>query len=165
MSLDIYNLDNYEYNVKISYRTQYISGVEAQSIEHLKDFFLGSRSAVSGIGTLLIISRNLRKHTTRPPNFLNFPFFAPRKDSERKLVPLQVYKWNLVPEIAVPLRAENSEYVKKKYGGYFGVFVRMLVEEGKTWDIFRMLAEEGKIRDIPNAGGGRENLGHIPNDG
>ncbi|KAF2294230.1 hypothetical protein GH714_008425 [Hevea brasiliensis] len=29
-------------------------------------------------------------------------------------------------KFAVLLCAEDSEYVKKKYGGYFGVFVRML---------------------------------------
>ncbi|KAJ9552187.1 hypothetical protein OSB04_016232 [Centaurea solstitialis] len=33
------------------------------------------------------------------------------------------------------LCAEDSNYVKKKYGGYFGVFVAMLAEEGEIWDI------------------------------
>ncbi|XP_009619550.1 gamma-glutamyl peptidase 5-like [Nicotiana tabacum] len=41
-------------------------------------------------------------------------------------------------KFAVLLCAEDSEYVKKKYGGYFGVFVRMLAEEGETWDVFRV---------------------------
>lgn len=41
-------------------------------------------------------------------------------------------------KFAVLLCAEDSEYVKKKYGGYFGVFVRMLAEEGETWDFFRV---------------------------
>ncbi|CAO2815765.1 unnamed protein product [Amaranthus hypochondriacus] len=37
-------------------------------------------------------------------------------------------------KFAVLLCAEDSEYVKKKYGGYFGVFVRMLGEEGSCSD-------------------------------
>ncbi|XP_022149138.1 gamma-glutamyl peptidase 5-like [Momordica charantia] len=43
---------------------------------------------------------------------------------------------------AVLLCAEDSEYVKKKYGGYFGVFVKMLGEEGEAWDLFRVAAGE-----------------------
>ncbi|KAL9257445.1 Gamma-glutamyl peptidase 5-like protein [Drosera capensis] len=43
---------------------------------------------------------------------------------------------------AVLLCADDSEYVKKKYGGYFGVFVRMLGEEGQEWDGFRVAANE-----------------------
>nr|GEW77693.1 gamma-glutamyl peptidase 5-like [Tanacetum cinerariifolium] len=39
---------------------------------------------------------------------------------------------------AVLLCAEDSDYVKKKYNGYYGVFVRMLAEEGETWDVFRV---------------------------
>ncbi|XP_065871926.1 gamma-glutamyl peptidase 5-like isoform X2 [Euphorbia lathyris] len=39
---------------------------------------------------------------------------------------------------AVLLCAEDSEYVKKKYGGYFGVFVRMLGEEGEAWVVYRV---------------------------
>lgn len=42
----------------------------------------------------------------------------------------------------VLLCAEDSEYVKKKYGGYFGVFARMLGEEGETWDMFRVAGGE-----------------------
>lgn len=38
--------------------------------------------------------------------------------------------------------AEDSEYVKKKYGGYFGVFVRMLGEEGETWDVYKVACGE-----------------------
>ncbi|XP_061359993.1 gamma-glutamyl peptidase 5-like [Gastrolobium bilobum] len=38
----------------------------------------------------------------------------------------------------VLLCAEDSEYVRKMYGGYFGVFVRMLAEEGDTWDEFKV---------------------------
>lgn len=43
---------------------------------------------------------------------------------------------------AVLLCAEDSEYVKKKYGGYFGVFVKMLAEEGEIWDMYRVAAGE-----------------------
>ncbi|KAK6143656.1 hypothetical protein DH2020_024004 [Rehmannia glutinosa] len=32
--------------------------------------------------------------------------------------------------------AEDSDFVKKMYGGYYGVFVRMLKEDGETWDVF-----------------------------
>ncbi|KAM0028534.1 putative class I glutamine amidotransferase [Helianthus debilis subsp. tardiflorus] len=39
---------------------------------------------------------------------------------------------------AVLLCAEDSDYVKKKYGGYFGVFVRMLAEDGEIWDVYRV---------------------------
>ncbi|WCJ18207.1 Class I glutamine amidotransferase-like superfamily protein [Euphorbia peplus] len=38
----------------------------------------------------------------------------------------------------VLLCAEDSEYVKKMYGGYFGVFVRMLGEEGETWVVYKV---------------------------
>lgn len=38
---------------------------------------------------------------------------------------------------AVLLCAEDSEYVKKFYGGYFKVFVELLGEEGEIWDIYR----------------------------
>ncbi|GMY20212.1 gamma-glutamyl peptidase 5 [Fagus crenata] len=40
---------------------------------------------------------------------------------------------------AVLLCAEDSDYMKKMYGGYFGVFVRMLAEEGETWDVYRVI--------------------------
>ncbi|KAF9603295.1 hypothetical protein IFM89_034644 [Coptis chinensis] len=40
---------------------------------------------------------------------------------------------------AVLLCAHDSEYVKKKYGGYFGVFVSLLREdEGESWDVYRV---------------------------
>lgn len=42
----------------------------------------------------------------------------------------------------VLLCAEDSEYVKTKYGGYFGVFVEMLAEQGETWDMYRVVAGE-----------------------
>ncbi|KAK4271332.1 hypothetical protein QN277_020041 [Acacia crassicarpa] len=43
---------------------------------------------------------------------------------------------------AVLLCAEDSEYVRKKYGGYFGVFIRMLAEEGETWDVYKVVSGE-----------------------
>lgn len=43
---------------------------------------------------------------------------------------------------AVLLCADDSDYVKKMYGGYFGVFVRMLAEEGETWKVFRVAGGE-----------------------
>ncbi|OAY39471.1 gamma-glutamyl peptidase 5 [Manihot esculenta] len=45
-------------------------------------------------------------------------------------------------KFAVLLCAEDSEYVKKKYGGYFGVFVRMLGEEGETWVVYKVASGE-----------------------
>lgn len=43
---------------------------------------------------------------------------------------------------AVLMCAEDSEYVKKMYGGYFGVFVRMLEEEGENWEMFKVASGE-----------------------
>jgi GMP synthase-like glutamine amidotransferase len=43
---------------------------------------------------------------------------------------------------AVLLCAEDSEYVIKMHGGYFGVFERMLAEEGETWDVYRVASGE-----------------------
>ncbi|GLU08064.1 hypothetical protein SLE2022_249930 [Rubroshorea leprosula] len=43
-----------------------------------------------------------------------------------------------VKRFAVLLCAEDSDYVKRKYGGYFGMFVKMLAEEGEKWDAFRV---------------------------
>ncbi|KAK6135469.1 hypothetical protein DH2020_030794 [Rehmannia glutinosa] len=45
-------------------------------------------------------------------------------------------------KFAVLLCAEDSDYVKKVYGGYYGVFVRMLKEEGENWDVFRVARGE-----------------------
>lgn len=43
---------------------------------------------------------------------------------------------------AVLLCAEDTEYVKKIYGGYFGVFVGMLAEEGEMWDVYQVCLGE-----------------------
>ncbi|XP_042507365.1 gamma-glutamyl peptidase 5-like [Macadamia integrifolia] len=51
---------------------------------------------------------------------------------------------------AVLLCAEDSEYVKKFYGGYFEVFVGMLGEKGEIWDIYRVTSgdfpEDDKLK-------------------
>ncbi|RVW19839.1 Gamma-glutamyl peptidase 3 [Vitis vinifera] len=52
---------------------------------------------------------------------------------------------------AVLLCAEDSEYVKKKYGGYYGVFVKMLGEEGEKWDVYRVAL--GQFPDDDEIGG------------
>ncbi|GLT98013.1 hypothetical protein SLE2022_155470 [Rubroshorea leprosula] len=47
-----------------------------------------------------------------------------------------------VKRFAVLLCAQDSDYVKRKYGGYLGVFVKMLGEEGEAWDVFRVASGE-----------------------
>ncbi|KAJ3674658.1 hypothetical protein LUZ60_005274 [Juncus effusus] len=43
---------------------------------------------------------------------------------------------------AVLLCAEDSDYVKKAYGGYFGVFAALLAEEGEEWRLYRAVQGE-----------------------
>lgn len=43
---------------------------------------------------------------------------------------------------AVLMCAEESEYVRKRYGGYYGVFARMLAEEGERWDVYKVARGE-----------------------
>lgn len=43
---------------------------------------------------------------------------------------------------ALLLAAKDSEYVKKKYNGYFNVFVGAFGDEGKSWDLFRVVEGE-----------------------
>ncbi|OIV96186.1 hypothetical protein TanjilG_14863 [Lupinus angustifolius] len=38
--------------------------------------------------------------------------------------------------------AEDSDYVRNKHGGYFGVFMRMLAEEGERWDMYKVARGE-----------------------
>ncbi|KAL3814367.1 hypothetical protein ACJIZ3_015635 [Penstemon smallii] len=45
-------------------------------------------------------------------------------------------------KFCVLLCAEDSEYVKKMHGGYYGVFVKMLKEEGERWDLFKVAKGE-----------------------
>ncbi|OWM63667.1 hypothetical protein CDL15_Pgr008210 [Punica granatum] len=45
-------------------------------------------------------------------------------------------------KFAVLLCAEDSEYVKSKYAGYFGVFKAMLAGPGEEWDVFRVTRGE-----------------------
>ncbi|KAE8708397.1 Cox19-like CHCH family protein [Hibiscus syriacus] len=55
-------------------------------------------------------------------------------------------------KFGVLLCAEDSEYVKKRYGGYYGLFVEMLAEEGERWDVFRVangeFPDDDEIRDF-----------------
>ncbi|PSS02781.1 Gamma-glutamyl peptidase [Actinidia chinensis var. chinensis] len=48
----------------------------------------------------------------------------------------------ITKKFAVLHCAEDSDFVKKKYGGYFGVFVGMLAEDGEEWDVYRVAAGE-----------------------
>lgn len=48
----------------------------------------------------------------------------------------------------VLLCAADSEYVKEKYGGYFGIFTEMLGEDGETWDEYRPFAGELPRDDV-----------------
>jgi glucosinolate gamma-glutamyl hydrolase len=43
---------------------------------------------------------------------------------------------------ALLLAARDSDYVKKRYGGYFNVFVDALRDEGERWDLFRIVEGE-----------------------
>lgn len=50
---------------------------------------------------------------------------------------------------ALLLAANDSDYVKKMYGGYFNVFVQAFGDEGETWDLFRVVEGEfPKIEDL-----------------
>ncbi|KAI6701605.1 hypothetical protein NL676_015929 [Syzygium grande] len=48
---------------------------------------------------------------------------------------------------AVLLCAEDSEYMRRQYGGYHGVFRGMLAEDGEAWDVYRAAAG-----DLPGDG-------------
>lgn len=48
---------------------------------------------------------------------------------------------------AVLLAANDSEYVKKVYGGYFNVFMEALGDEGEKWDLFRVVEGEFPAMD------------------
>lgn len=50
-------------------------------------------------------------------------------------------------KFGVLLCADDSEYVKKMYGGYFGVFVKMLAEYGETWKLYRVARGEFPLDD------------------
>ncbi|PKA65469.1 hypothetical protein AXF42_Ash005803 [Apostasia shenzhenica] len=43
---------------------------------------------------------------------------------------------------ALLLAAKDSDYVTKKYGGYFNVFVAAFGDAGETWDLFRVVDGE-----------------------
>lgn len=44
--------------------------------------------------------------------------------------------------IGVLLCAEDSDYVKKTHGGYFGVFAGLLADEGDEWRLYRAVRGE-----------------------
>ncbi|KAJ8768913.1 hypothetical protein K2173_023908 [Erythroxylum novogranatense] len=49
---------------------------------------------------------------------------------------------------AVLLCLEDTEYVKKKYGGDFGLFVGMLSEAGERWEVYRVACGEFPADDV-----------------
>ncbi|KAG6486020.1 gamma-glutamyl peptidase 5-like [Zingiber officinale] len=54
-------------------------------------------------------------------------------------------------KFAVLLCADDSEYVRKAYGGYFKVFVGLLGEEGEAWQVYR--AAHGELPTAAEADG------------
>ncbi|VFQ68420.1 unnamed protein product [Cuscuta campestris] len=50
-------------------------------------------------------------------------------------------------KFAVLQCAEDTEHVKKRYGGYFGVYLEMLAEEGEEWALFRVARGEFPAED------------------
>ncbi|KAG6482137.1 hypothetical protein ZIOFF_058768 [Zingiber officinale] len=54
-------------------------------------------------------------------------------------------------KFAVLLCADDSEYVRKAYGGYFKVFVGLLGEEGEAWHVYR--AAHGELPTAAEADG------------
>ena len=55
---------------------------------------------------------------------------------------LELEKGMGLKRFAVLLCAEDSEYVKRQYGGYYGVYKGLLAEEGEVWDVYRVAAGE-----------------------
>lgn len=43
---------------------------------------------------------------------------------------------------AVLICAEDSDYTRKKYGGYFEIYVDLLGDDGDAWDMYRVTAGE-----------------------
>lgn len=41
-------------------------------------------------------------------------------------------------KFALLLCCEDTDYIKRSYGGYYGVFTNMLKEEGETWDLYNV---------------------------
>ncbi|GER36397.1 GMP synthase [glutamine-hydrolyzing] subunit A [Striga asiatica] len=42
------------------------------------------------------------------------------------------------PKFAILMCAEDSDYIKQTHGGYYGVYLRMLKEDGETWDMYHV---------------------------
>ncbi|KAL3626110.1 hypothetical protein CASFOL_029659 [Castilleja foliolosa] len=51
-------------------------------------------------------------------------------------------------KFAVLLCADDWDYVKNNYGGYLGVYKRLLKEEGDEWDAFRVSRDEFPADDV-----------------
>lgn len=43
---------------------------------------------------------------------------------------------------ALLLACKDSDYVKKRYNGYFNVFLEAFGDEGESWDLFRVVEGE-----------------------
>ncbi|CAA0830998.1 Class I glutamine amidotransferase-like superfamily protein [Striga hermonthica] len=41
-------------------------------------------------------------------------------------------------KFAILMCAEDSDYIKRAHGGYYGVYLRMLKEDGETWDVYHV---------------------------
>lgn len=55
---------------------------------------------------------------------------------------------------ALIMATKDSDYVKKKKGGYYNVYVEALMDEGETWDMFRVVdGEFPKTDDLFNYDG------------
>jgi hypothetical protein len=84
--------------------------------------------------TLLFLSLNLANLEREGNNLCKTSIHCREREREREEMGGKRF--------CVLLCAEDSDYVKKMYGGYFGVFVRMLAEEGETWDVYRVASGE-----------------------
>lgn len=55
-------------------------------------------------------------------------------------------KMTMGKRFGVLLCAPDQPYVKKKYGGYFGLYKNSLSEVGETWELFRFV--DGQFSDM-----------------
>ncbi|KAL6531723.1 hypothetical protein OROMI_028086 [Orobanche minor] len=51
-------------------------------------------------------------------------------------------------KFAILMCAEDSDYLKEMHGGYYGVFVRMLKEDGETWDVYEVARGDFPADDV-----------------
>ncbi|GFQ06865.1 hypothetical protein PHJA_002830500 [Phtheirospermum japonicum] len=52
------------------------------------------------------------------------------------------------PKFAILMCAEDSNYLKQTYGGFYGVYVRMLKEEGEIWDLYNVARGDFSADDV-----------------